>query len=85
MIASPGLNINFLKKENYSGSHSGMRYYLISSDNMIKACVYPEPWCFEKTPEENKIWAEFEFSEDGLKKALGWIDNMYTEQPERWR
>lgn len=77
MIPAPGLSIKFLAKECYSGSHDGMRYYLTKGDDEIKACVYPEPWCFEKTPEENKTWKTFDFSSDGLNEALAWMDEAY--------
>ena len=42
-----------LKKMPYSGSYHGMRYYLTVEDNVLKTYVYPEPFCFEKTPEED--------------------------------
>ena len=84
MIASPGLSVNFLKKENYSGSHAGMRYYLTKSDDKLRACVYPEPWCFERTPEADKTWKEFPFSAEGLNEALEWIESMYRKDQERY-
>lgn len=85
MIYTPGLSINFLKKENYSGSHAGMRFYLIKADDKLRACIYPEPWCFEKTPEEDKTWKEFSFSADGLEEALVWINGCYEKDINRWR
>lgn len=84
MIYTPGLSINFLKKENYSGSHAGMRFYLIKADDIIRTCVYPEPWCFEKTPEEDKIWNEFPFSAEGLEQALTWINDCYEKDIDKW-
>ncbi len=77
MIATPGLSVNFLKKENYTGSHAGTRYYLSGSDDKIKVCLYPEPWCFEATPDEDKTWREFPFSPEGLGEAIEWI-NTYS-------
>lgn len=76
MIATPGLSVNFLKKENYSGSHAGMRYYLTASDGVLTAFVYPDIWCFEKTPEKDKRNAEFPFTPEGLEEALAWIDEQ---------
>ena len=73
MITAPGLSVNFLKKEAYTGSHAGIRYYLCSAGDTLKACIYPEPWCFEATPEEDKTWREFPFSDEGLKSATAWI------------
>lgn len=85
MIYTPGLSINFLKKESYSGSHAGMRFYLIGAEDKINVCIYPEPWCFEKTPEDSKIWEEFPFSDDGLEQALTWIEESYKKDIEKWR
>lgn len=82
MIYTPGLSINFLKKENYSGSHAGMRFYLGKEDDKLKAYVYPEPFCFEATPEEDKKWAEFAFSAEGLEEAIGWLDEMHQQFSE---
>lgn len=78
MIATPGLSINFLKKENYTGSHAGSRYYLSGADDKIKVCIYPEPWCFEATPDDDKTWNEFPFSPEGLEDALEWIDSSVS-------
>ena len=85
MVEAPGLSINFLKKEEYSGSHSGMRYCLMKADDTIKVCIYPEPWCFDKTPEEEKTWKEFPFSPEGLNEAMDWLDRSYQDDIERWR
>lgn len=73
MLYAPGLSINFLKKENYTGSCNGMRFYLAKEDDRLKVCTYPEPWCFEATPEKDKTWNEFEFSAEGLEAALQWL------------
>lgn len=85
MIYTPGLSINFLKKENYSGSYDGMRFYLLKAEDKLRACIYPEPWCFEKTPQEDKTWEEFPFSAEGLKEALDWINDCYEKDIDRWR
>ena len=54
MISTIGLNIKALKKEPFSGSHHGMRYYLRTEGDTLSAFLYPEPWSFERTPEEEK-------------------------------
>lgn len=75
MINVPGLSVNFLKKEHYTGSHAEFRYYLSSSNDKINVCIYPEPWCFEATPEKDKSWKEFPFSPEGLDEAIEWINS----------
>lgn len=52
MIETIGLSILFLKKEAYTGSHHGIRYRLSKDEDTLKACVYPEPYCFEATKDE---------------------------------
>lgn len=81
MIETPGLSVNFLKKENYSGSCQGTRFYLTAKDDALKACIYPEPWCFEVTPDEQKTWKEFPFTKEGLKEAVMWIDSSCSSTP----
>lgn len=80
MIPSPGLSVNFLKKESYTGSYRGIRYYLDAADGAVRACVYPEPFCFEKTPEEQKTWASFPLSPEGIAEALNWIEDIWKKR-----
>lgn len=75
MIETIGLSILFLKKEAYTGSHHGIRYRLSKDEDTLKACVYPEPYCFEATKDEQKTWKDFEFSQDGLQEALHGLRN----------
>lgn len=77
MIEAIGLSILFLKKEPYTGSFHGMRYRLSKNDDQLKACIYPEPYCFEATKEEEKTWKDFDFSPEGLHAALAWIEESY--------
>ena len=63
-----------LKKEPFSGSHNGMRY-MMRSDNgrdstTFTVFVYPEPWCFEQTPEDQIESHTFDLSEEGLDLAI---------------
>ena len=75
MISILGLSVKALKKEPFSGSQGGMRYYIAASGDSLAAYVYPEPWCFEATPEDQKTWEEFPFTQDGLSDAVAWIDS----------
>lgn len=59
-----------LKKEPFSGSHNGMRY-MMRSDNgrdstTFTVFVYPEPWCFEQTPEDQIEVILLTFPKKGL-------------------
>lgn len=75
MISILGLSVKALKKEPFSGSQGGMRYYIAASGDSLAAYVYPEPWCFEATPEDQKTWKEFPFTQDGISDAVAWIDS----------
>ena len=68
----------------YSGSYRGMRFRLISAEEKIKVTIWPEPWCIEKTPEEEQQNTEFVLSEEGLTEAKAWLEQQYAEQYPRW-
>lgn len=77
-----------LKKEPFSGSHNGMRYFL-NGDNgkestTFTVYVYPEPWCFEETPDSEKESAVFPLSDEGMDQAMDWLTERYETEKERW-
>ena len=61
------LNMNFYKKEKFTGSYKGMRY-LVKKDkddaenDIFRATVWPGPYNFATTPDDQKISATFPFS-----------------------
>lgn len=77
-----------LKKEPFSGSHHGMRYLLAGDDGKnsttFTAYVYPEPWCFEQTPEDQKESATFPLSEEGMDQAMAWLNERFETEKKRW-
>ena len=72
------LSLNFVKKEDFTGSHRGMRFMLhqeiIDEEKKLKVWIWSEPLGFEATPDENKISELFEFSEEGLTLAIEWMN-----------
>ena len=77
-----------LKKEPFSGSHNGMRY-MMRSDNgrdstTFTVFVYPEPWCFEQTPEDQIESHTFDLSEEGLDLAITWLWERFEAERDRW-
>ena len=46
--------------------------------------MWPEPFNFIKTPEEEKEYAEFEFSEEGIEDAVRWMNREWIEARERF-
>lgn len=75
------LSLNFVKKEDYTGSYQGIRYMLhqetIEAEKKLKVYIWPEPFGFEATPNEKKTSELFDFSEDGLAKAIDWMNERY--------
>lgn len=76
--------IQFFKKEAYTGSMKGMRYRVSKEGEEFLAAVYPQPYCYEVTPEEQKIKAVFPFTEDGRIKVVEWINQQYEENRLLW-
>lgn len=74
-----------------AASYQGMRYQLKKSENpekdgevYLSAVIWPEPFSFEKTPEERKEYRSFPYTEEGLDEAYEWICNQYDEKREMW-
>ncbi len=75
----------------FTGSCKGMRYRIIQQKetrdedgNVVRekgllASVWPEPFAFEKTPEEKIRARLFPFDEEGLEALTGWLNEMYEE------
>lgn len=82
------LSMEYLKKTEYTGCHQGMRYRLegVSAEEgkQLKVTVWPEPFNFFHTPEEQKQSELFDFNEDGVVDAIGWMNNRLFEEKEKW-
>ncbi len=80
-------HLSFYKKTHFTGSFQGMRYYITrakESDaedaaDVLRAIVYPEPYNFEHTPDEDKVSADFPFTEAGLDAVCDWLNTKYKE------
>ncbi|MCM1113328.1 MAG: hypothetical protein NC399_08760 [Muribaculum sp.] len=82
------LSMEYLKMTEFTGSFRGMRYRLERADGedgvKLKATVWPEPFNFFSTPEEEKTSALFAFDEDGVSDAVDWMNDRYFEERARW-
>ncbi len=87
------LSMEYLKKSEYTGGYRGMRYRLEKGSasredgetvNVLKVTVWPEPFNYFTTPEEDKIRSEFSFDEDGVTDAIAWMNDIYFEQHKRF-
>ena len=81
--------LNYIKKEEYSGSMDGMRYMLkrikSGEEDKIKVTIWPEPFGIHKTPEEEKESIEVALSEEGVNEAADWLNTIYEEKKEKWK
>lgn len=84
MITTIGLSLKFLKREPYSGSYGGMRYLFKTDGDMLNVFVYPEPFCFEQTPEDQITKREFSFTQEGIDAAIAWLNETYEADHNRW-
>lgn len=86
------LAFDFYKKRPFKGSDNGIRYMITkhvyeipaeeegaepTKNTVLKAYIWPEPFCFEATEDEKKTDKDFEFSEDGLVEAMNWINESH--------
>lgn len=72
------ISIPFLKKSRFTGSFKGMRYQLEKAEGedgpVIRATIWPEPFNYERTPEEQKHSQDFPFETDGIWAAVDWLN-----------
>lgn len=73
------LAFEFYRKKPFKGSDRGMRYMIIKEEDWLKAYAWPEPFSFEATSEEKKIYSLFDFSEEGLTEAMNWLNSVQKE------
>jgi len=82
------LSMEYLKKTEYTGSHQGMRFRLEKREDGEKkellVTVWPEPFNFLKTPDEEKTTEIFTFDEDGVVDAIAWMNDLLFAQKDRW-
>ena len=65
--------VNFLKKEKYTETP------------VLRVSVWPEPYSFDCTPEEEKQFLECTFDADGIAKGADWINERYEAELPRWK
>ena len=47
------------------------------TETVLMTYLWPEPFCFEATPDDKKMKKYFEFSEEGLVMAVDWINENH--------
>ncbi len=83
------LSIPYLKKTTFSGSYQGMRF-LMKMDkgeekNTLVATCWEEPYSYDAVRDEDKISEVFEFSEEGIRQAVDWLNENWKQREEIFR
>lgn len=52
------------------------------TETVLRCTVWPEPFCYERTPAEVKTVQDFPFTEDGVESARQWLNER--QQSEKW-
>ena len=85
MIKAEEFNyLNYIKKEELTGSDTGMRYMLKKSGDSIIVTIWPEPYCYAKTPEEKKIRTEVLLTKECVEQARIWLNEQHEKIKELW-
>lgn len=83
--------INFLKKEKFTGSHQGMRFRMEKLDMegeetpRLGVTIWPEPYGYEATPQEEKERLVVDFNADGIARGVDWLNEQFESQSARWK
>ena len=82
--------LNYIKKEEYSGSMDGMRYLLKrvhseeADEDVIRVTVWPEPLGILRTPDEKKTSIEVPLTKEGVDQAADWLNEQYETRKDYW-
>lgn len=80
--------LNYIKKEEYSGSMGGMRYMLKRSksgeEDIIRVTIWPEPLNLIKTPENLRETTNVPLTAEGVEQARKWLNEQYESRQEYW-
>ncbi|MBY0759775.1 GNAT family acetyltransferase [Sellimonas caecigallum] len=70
----------YYKKAAYLGSVSpNTRFRIALKEDKLEAAVWKEPYCYDKTPEEEIERKEFPAQEEGFHEITDWINQKAKE------
>lgn len=84
MIDSNKISLNYIKKEQLTGSFQGMRYRMAKSGDEMLVTIWPEPYNYLRTPSETKQNHNFAMTPDGKEEAVQWMNEQYEQQKQLW-
>lgn len=74
-------NINFYKKERFSGSLGRMRYRIAKKEEEdkknLQVTVWPGPYNYDTTEDSLKTEEEFSFDNEGLDQVVDYLNQVY--------
>lgn len=80
------LNMNFIKRKIYrklQGHALPCKKEKDDAENDIfRATVWPGPYNFSTTPDDQKISATFPFTEEGRQQAVDWMNEQWRSRSE---
>lgn len=82
------LNMNFYKKEKFTGSYLGMRY-LIQKEceddtEVFRVYIWPGPYNFASTENEKKTTSVFPFTPEGKQQVVDWMNEQWSTRKQEW-
>lgn len=84
MIDSATISIQYIKKDDFTGSYKGMRYRLSKAGDGMEVVIWPGPYNFFKTPEQKKQRKNFDLTIEGKEEAVKWLNEQYEVQKALW-
>lgn len=85
MIKKENFNVlNYVKKEEYTGSMDGMRYMLKRDGEEIVVTIWPEPNSYAHTSDDLKTVNRFPLSREGVESICDYLNEQYESQKELW-
>lgn len=77
------ISIQLLKKTPFCGSDGKLRYRLckqtIDDADKLTASYWIGDYCWQVTPDEDKISKNFEFTTEGIYEAVDWLNSIVSE------
>jgi hypothetical protein len=77
--------LDYYKRNTYMGSDEKLYYRVHRVEvpnpseegavmNQLEAICWEGPYIFDKTPEEQKQYRQFEYSEEGMTELVAWLN-----------
>lgn len=78
------LPLSFLKKSVYTGSRDRLRYRMEKKEEgeepdihkYLLVTAWATPFAFDKTPEEDKCFEKFPFTNEGIIEAAAYLESL---------